>query len=127
MLARGLKDRAQTSIRVAVGASRGRLVRGVLVESMLLAMIGGVFGIAVAYAGTKMIVSLAFQIGGPNNYVPLRAEPSWPILLFTLVVSMLTGLAFGIAPAWMTSHADPTDALRGVRLAQGAPGHKSRW
>src|SRR6516164_7640888 len=120
MLARGLKDRAQTSIRVALGASRGRLVRGVLVESMLLAIIGGVLGIAVAYVGTKMIVSLAFQIGGPNNYVPLQAGPSWPILLFTLVVSMLTGVVFGIAPAWMTSHADPADALRGAGRAIGA-------
>ena len=120
MLARGLKNRAQTSIRVALGASRGRLVRGVLVESMLLAIIGGVLGIAVAYAGTKMIVSLAFQIGGPNNYVPLQAAPSWPILLFTLVVSMLTGVVFGIAPAWMTSHADPADALRGAGRSVGA-------
>jgi len=120
MLARGLKGRAQTSIRVALGASRGRLVRGVLVESMLLAIIGGILGIAVAYAGTKMIVSLAFQIGGPNNYVPLNAAPSWPILLFTLVVSMLTGVIFGIAPAWMTSHADPADALRGAGRSVGA-------
>src|SRR6266566_5407948 len=120
MLARGLKDRAQTSIRVALGASRGRLVRGVLVESMLLAIVGGVLGIAVAYAGTKMIVSLAFQIGGPNNYVPLQAAPSWPILLFTLLVSMLTGVVFGIAPAWMTSHADPADALRGAGRSVGA-------
>jgi putative ABC transport system permease protein len=120
MLARGLKNRAQTSIRVALGASRGRLVRGVLVESMLLAIIGGVLGIAVAYAGTKMIVSLAFQIGGPNNYVPLQAAPSWPILLFTLMVSMLTGVVFGIAPAWMTSHADPADALRGAGRSVGA-------
>src|ERR1700736_5977165 len=120
MLARGLKDRAQTSIRVALGASRGRLVRGVLVESMLLAVIGGVLGIAVAYGGTKMIVSLAFQIGGPNNYVPLQAAPSWPILLFTLLLSMLTGVVFGIAPAWMTSHADPADALRGAGRSVGA-------
>jgi predicted permease len=120
MLARGLKDRPQTSIRVALGASRGRLVRGVLVQSMLLAIIGGVLGIAVAYAGTKMIVSLAFQIGGPNNYVPLQAAPSWPILLFTLVVSMLTGVVFGIAPAWMTSHVDPADALRGAGRSVGA-------
>ncbi len=120
MLARGLKDRAQTSIRVALGASRGRLVRGVLVESMLLAVTGGVLGIAVAYAGAKMIVSLAFQIGGPNNYVPLDAAPSWPILLFTLVISMLTGVVFGIAPAWMTSHADPADALRGAGRSVGA-------
>lgn len=120
MLARGLKDRAQTSIRVALGAPRGRLIRGVLVESLLLAIIGGVLGIAVAYAGTKMIVSLAFQIGGPNNYVPLHAAPSWPVLLFTLVVSMLTGVVFGIAPAWITSHADPAHALRGAGRSVGA-------
>jgi putative ABC transport system permease protein len=120
MLARGMKHRAQTSIRVALGASRGRLVRGVLVESMLLSFIGGVLGILVAYAGTKMIVSMAFQTGGPNNYVPLQAAPSWPILLFALVVSMLTGIVFGIAPAWMTSHADPADALRGAGRTVGA-------
>src|SRR6478752_5965091 len=64
MLARGLKDRAQTSLRVALGASRGRLIRKVLVESMLLAMMGAVLGIGVAYAGTRLILSLAFQIGG---------------------------------------------------------------
>ena len=112
MLARGFKDRAQTSIRVALGASRGRLVRKVLVESMLLAIIGGALGIAVAYAGTKLILSLAFQIGGPNNYIAIDATPSWPILLFTLGVSVLTGLVFGIVPAWIASHTDPADALR---------------
>jgi predicted permease len=120
MLARGLKDRAQTSIRVALGASRSRLVRSVLVESMVLSIVGGLAGIAVAYGGTKMIVSLAFQIGGPNNYVPLHAAPSWPVLLFTMAVSMLTGVLFGIAPAWMTSHADPAEALRGAGRAVGA-------
>src|SRR5206468_5194558 len=76
-------------------------------------------GIAVAYAGTRMIVSLAFQNGGPNNYVPLHAAPSWPVLLFTFGVSMLTGVVFGIAPAWMTSHADPADALRGAGRSVG--------
>ena len=120
MLARGLKDRGQTSVRVALGASRGRLVRKVLVESMLLAMIGGVLGIGVAYAGTKLIVSLAFQIGGPRNYVPIEAPPSWPVLLFTLTVSLVTGILFGIAPAWMTSDTDPADALRGAGRSVGA-------
>src|SRR6185437_1186142 len=99
MLARGLKDRSQISIRVALGASRTRLVRKVLVESMLLATIGGALGIGVAYAGTRLILHLAFRIGGPNNYVPIEATPSWPVLLFTLVVSVLTGVFFGIAPA----------------------------
>jgi predicted permease len=119
MLARGLKNRAQTSVRVALGASRLRLVRRALVESVLLAVIGGVFGIAVAYGGTRLILYLAFQIGGPNNYVPVSPEPSWPVLLFTLGVSVFTGMIFGTAPAWMTSHADPVEALRGANRSVG--------
>jgi putative ABC transport system permease protein len=119
MLARGLKDRAQTSIRMALGASRRRLVRKALVESVLLAVIGGAIGIAVAYAGTRLILHLAFRIGGPNNYVPVSATPSWPVLLFTLAISALTGIIFGIAPAWITSHADPVEALRGANRSVG--------
>ena len=114
MLARGLKERAQTSLRVALGASRSRLVRKALVESTLLAVIGGILGIGVAYAGSKLILHLAFQSGGgPALYIPVEASPSWPVLLFTLVVSLLTGVLFGVAPAWMTSHVDPIEALRG--------------
>jgi predicted permease len=119
MLARGLKDRAQTSIRMALGASRRRLVRKALVESVLLAVIGGALGIAVAYAGTRLILYLAFRTGGPNNYVPIHATPSWPVLLFTLAISALTGIIFGIAPAWVTSHADPVEALRGANRSVG--------
>src|SRR3984957_5959931 len=120
MLARGLKDRQQMSIRVALGASRGRLVRKVLVESTLLAVIGGVLGVGVALAGSKLILRLAFQNGGPNNYVPIDATPSWPVLFFTLAVSVLTGILFGIPPAWITSHIDPGDALRGAKRSLGA-------
>jgi len=112
LLARGLKERGQTSIRVALGASRARLVRGVLVESILLALAGGALGIALAYAGTKAIVSLAFPIGGTNNFVPLEATPSLPVLLFAFGISALTGILFGIAPAWVTSRSDPAEALR---------------
>lgn len=114
MLARGLKDRAQTSIRVALGAPRRRLLRKSLVECIVLAAIGGALGIGVAYAGTRLILHLAFQIGGRNNYVPISATPSLPVLLFTLGMSVFTGILFGIAPAWMTSHADPIEALRGT-------------
>ncbi len=122
MLARGLKDRAQTSIRVALGASWQRLVRKALVECLVLAVIGGAIGIGVAYAGTRLIMHLAFQIGGPNNYVPIDATPSWPVLLFALGISILTGVIFGIAPAWMTSRADPVEALRGANRSVGGRG-----
>lgn len=119
MLARGLKSRAQISVRVALGASRLRLVRRALVESVLLAIIGGALGIGVAYGGTRLILYLAFEIGGPNNYVPVSPTPAWPVLLFTLGVSILTGVIFGTAPAWMTSHADPVEALRGASRSVG--------
>ncbi len=119
MLARGLKNRTQISVRVAMGASRLRLVRRALVESVLLAVIGGAFGIGVAYAGTRLILHLAFQIGGPNNYVPVSAEPSWTVLLFTLGLSIVTGVIFGTAPAWIASHADPVEALRGANRSVG--------
>jgi predicted permease len=123
MLGRGLKDRAQTSIRVALGAPRGRLVRKSLVECVMLAAIGGALGIGVAYAGTRLILHLAFQGGGPNNYVPISATPSLPVLLFTLGTSVLTGIIFGIAPAWMTSRANPIEALRGA--GRSVPGGNS--
>jgi putative ABC transport system permease protein len=119
MLARGLKDRAQTSVRVALGASRQRLVRKALVECVLLSIIGGAIGIAVAYGGTRLILHLAFRIGGPNNYVPIDPAPAWPVLLFTLGVSVLTGIIFGIAPAWVASHAEPVEALRGANRSVG--------
>ncbi|HEX4487373.1 MAG TPA: ABC transporter permease [Terriglobales bacterium] len=120
LLARGLRDRAQTSVRVALGASRGRLIRKSLIESILLSSTGGVLGIAVAYAATRLILHLAFQNGGPTNYVPVSPTPSLPVLLFTLGISVLTGVIFGIAPAWMTSHADPVEALRGANRSVGS-------
>jgi putative ABC transport system permease protein len=119
MLARGLKDRQQMSIRVALGASRGRLIRKVLVESTVLAIIGGALGIGVALAGTKLILHLAFQ-SGSHDYIPIQATPSWPVLLFALAVSVVTGVLFGITPAWITSHIDPADALRGANRSLGA-------
>jgi putative ABC transport system permease protein len=103
---------------VALGASRMRLVRKALVESVLLALIGGILGIAVAYAGTRLILYLAFEINGPN-YVPVNSTPSWPVLLFAFAISILTGMIFGTAPAWMTSHADPVEALRGANRSVG--------
>jgi putative ABC transport system permease protein len=119
MLARGLKDRAQMSVRVALGASWKRLVRKALVESVLLAVIGGTLGIGVAYAGTRLVLFLAFKTGGPQNYVPIDASPSWPVLLFTLGMSVLTGIIFGIAPARVAAHADPIEALRGANRSVG--------
>jgi putative ABC transport system permease protein len=124
LLARGLRNRQQTSVRIALGASRGRLIRTALVESVALSLTGGAIGVAVAYAGTRLMMQLAFGIASATNYVPIAAEPSRTVLMFTFGLSVLTGVIFGIAPAWMTSQAEPVEALRGAR---GTTGTKARW
>jgi predicted permease len=112
LLARGLAHKQQTAVRMALGASRVRMVRKALVESLMLGLLGGIAGLAIAYAGTSMILHLAFS--GPNNYVPIEAGPSLPVLFFALGVSVITGICFGVAPAWVASHADPVEAMRGA-------------
>src|SRR6202035_3313320 len=83
LLARGMRNRQQTSVRIALGASQGKLIRTALVESIGLSLVGGMLGVAVAYAGTRLMVYLAFKVGSSSNYVPIDAAPSWTVLLFT--------------------------------------------
>ena len=111
LLAKGATRRAETSISMALGAARSRLIRQMLVESLLLGCAGGVIGIAMAYAGARMILTLAFP-DSPN--LPIHASPSIAVLGFAFALSLLTGLIFGIVPAWIASHSDPAEALRGV-------------
>ena len=111
LLARGASRRAQTSVRLALGASRARLIRQCLTESLVLSFFGGIAGLAVAYAGVKFIVALAFHSA---HFVPIDATPSLTVLGFAFALSLVTGAIFGTAPAWLTSHADPAEALRGV-------------
>ncbi len=111
LLARGTTRKAETSIRMALGAARRRLIRQMLTESILLACLGGLAGLFVAYAGTRTILALAFP---DSPHIPIQASPSLPILGFAFLLSLLTGIVFGIVPAWITSHSDPAEALRGV-------------
>ena len=67
-------------------------------------------GLAVAYAGARMILALAFP---DSPFLPLHATPSLVVLGFAFVLSLLTGVVFGIVPAWITSHSDPAEALHG--------------
>lgn len=115
MLARSVTQRQQLSVRTALGATRRRLVKHALIESLLLALIGGSAGLAVAWSGAKLILYLQFR----NTPVNISSSPSWPVLGFAMAVSLLTGLLFGIAPAWMAAHADPVEALRGANRSTG--------
>ena len=119
LLVRGLNRREEMSIRAALGAMRTRIVRQLLTESLVLSIISGMAGLAVAYAGTRMLLGMAFP--GAQN-VPIDASPSGAVLAFAFGVSLLAGILFGVAPAWITSKANPADALRsGTRsTASGA-------
>lgn len=116
MLVRGVGRRQELSVRTALGASRARLIREMLVESVLLSILGGVLGLAIAYGGVKGMLALAMR-GVEVN--PLTASPSLPVLGFTLAVSGLTGVLFGIAPAWIASRANPAEALRSGNRTAG--------
>ncbi|HEV2275332.1 MAG TPA: ABC transporter permease [Acidobacteriaceae bacterium] len=111
LLARGSARRSHTSVRLALGASRKRLIRQSLTESVVLSFFGGAAGMLVAYLGVKAVVALAFHTA---QFIPIDAAPSLPVLAFAFGLSFLTGLLFGTAPAWLTSHANPAEALRGA-------------
>ena len=120
MLVRAASRREQTCLRTALGAPRSRQIAQVLTESTALALLGGLAGIALAFWGTSLILKLAFQ----NNAVAIDPMPSLPVLGFTLAVSVLTGILFGVVPAWMTAQIDPADALRNARRSTG---HSGGW
>ena len=111
MLARATMQRSEVAIRMAMGAGRGRVIRQILSESILLSCIGGLAGLVVAYAGSHTILALAFP---DARNMPVNASPSFMVLGFAFAVSLLTGILFGTAPAWLSSHAQPAEALRGV-------------
>jgi macrolide transport system ATP-binding/permease protein len=116
-LARGAAAASQTAIRVALGAPRGRLIRQVLVESTILAAIGGAAGLFIAMQTADLLLRLAFHGAA---HIPIETTPSLPVLGFAFLLSLLTGVVFGLVPAWSTSRADPAAALHGAgRSASG--------
>jgi len=110
LLARCTARRADVAVRMALGAARHRIIRQVLTESVLLSLIGGTAGLAVAYASSHMMLTLAFPRA---KNMPVAAGPSLTVLGFAFLVSLLTGIIFGTVPAWMSSHSKPGEALRG--------------
>jgi predicted permease len=116
LLARGAKRRTEICMRMALGAARPRLIRQMLTESMLLSSLGGLAGLALAYAGTRSILALAFP---SSLHSAINVTPSLPVLGFAFLLSLITGIVFGIVPAWITSHGNPAEALKGANRAAG--------
>jgi len=124
LMMRALAERQELVIRAALGAGRGRLIRKTLTESALLSVFGGAAGLLFAKWGTSMLLALR-----PENLARLNGiHIDTRVLLFVLVVSLLTGIAFGMAPAWIAARADVAEALKesGRSTTASTMGHSIR-
>jgi hypothetical protein len=117
LLDRGMGRRSEICLRAALGAKRSHIIRQFLTESVLLAVLSGIAGLAVAYAGTRMLLALAFS---DAENLPIHASPSVAVLAFAFGLSLLTGILSGLAPAWFAAKADPADALRSGTRTTGS-------
>jgi len=122
MLARAASRQREMAVRVALGASRWRVIRQLLTESLVLAVAGGALGLLIAEWGVQLI--LAFSAGS----IPRTSEIGLDsrVLVFTIAVSMLTGIIFGLAPALQASRTDVQDALKETARSVTGGRHRLR-
>jgi putative ABC transport system permease protein len=128
LLVRATMRKREIAIRAAMGAGRGRIIRQLLTESVLLSLGGGVFGLILGYFGVRALLTI-----NPGN-IPRIGEQGaaitldWRVLAFTLLVSLGTGILFGLIPAFHASHADLGLTLKesGVRSGRGLSQNKAR-
>lgn len=110
LLARSMAQRAEIAVRMSLGATRRRIIRQIITESVILSVTGGAVGLAVAFVGSKAVLALAFPI---SQNMPVSARPSGAVLAFAFLVSLLTGVLFAAVPAWVSSNSQPAEASRG--------------
>jgi putative ABC transport system permease protein len=128
LLVRATMRKREIAIRAAMGAGRGRIIRQLLTESVLLSLGGGVFGLIFGYFGVRALLTI-----NPGN-IPRIGEQGaavtldWRVLAFTLLVSLGTGILFGLIPAFSASHADLSLTLKesGSRSGSGLSQNKAR-
>jgi predicted permease len=109
LLARGAQRRREMSVRLALGAGRGRVLRQLLTESLLLAGIGGMGGLFLGYLGRNAIPKLMANAWDQNQ---LNVPMDWGVFAFAAAATLLTGLAFGLAPAWYAARSEVSSSLK---------------
>ncbi|WP_263359853.1 ABC transporter permease [Acidicapsa ligni] len=120
LLARSASRQRELSTRLALGASRGSIVRQILTESVLLSSLGGAAGLLLGYLGRNVIPRLLMNSSGPEL---VQVQFDWRVLLFTLGISLGTGILFGLAPAWQATR---IAAHAGLRDSGGATASRHR-
>ncbi len=124
LLARAATRRHETATRLALGSSRGRIIRQSLTETLLLSLTGGALGLAIAFAATRALIAFLRQ---GNSYTTLSSAPDLTVLFFTLAVSLVTALLFGLAPAFASARTGATSTLSSSsRTTQASGGRASR-
>lgn len=122
LLARASVRGKEMALRAAMGASRARIIRQLLTESLLLSGLGGAFGLLIAQWGTDALIKAVPQNIPRISTIQLDA----PVLAFTLLVSIATGVIFGLVPAWQASHVDLSTALKSGTRTGGGGERKGR-
>lgn len=126
LFARGTSRQREVAVRSALGASRTRVFSQLLTESLVLATLGGAFGILLAVTIVRFIEAVMPPVG---TMIPSEANIriSLPVMIFTIVVTTVAGLLFGSAPAWQATRLDINEVLKsGGRSASGGPKRKTR-
>jgi predicted permease len=121
LLARAVARRTHTAVRLAIGATRRQILAEALTESVQLAFAGGLAGLLVAVGASRLLVALAFRSA---QFVPITTTPSVVVLAFAVGLALVTGVVFGVAPAWFVTRTDPIEALRGS--GRSTSDHSSR-
>ncbi len=121
LLARASGRQKEIAVRLAVGASRGKIVRQLLVETLFLSSLGGLAGLALAYVADKAL--MAIYLPADSSGLSISAAPDLRILLFTLAVTIATGIAFGLVPALRTTRPDIARTLKDQAGAVLGGGH----
>ena len=119
LIARGVARQKEIAVRLSLGSSRGRLVRQLLAESLLLSALGAVLGLLLATGVTRTLLAM---VASPDQSLLMSAAPDWRVLLFTCVVACVTALVFGLIPALRASGTDPWNALKDTTGAVSGTG-----